>query len=63
MQKYFLLAIAAFMLFLTVNAEAAVVLTGVELDTATPEALAAMVLSGLGVIWGIRKLVKLVNLA
>jgi len=43
------------------NAMAAVVLTGVTLDTATPEALAATVLTGLGVIWGIRKLVKLVN--
>lgn len=43
------------------NASAEVVLTGVTLDTATPETLAATVLTGLGVIWGIRKLVKLVN--
>ncbi|MCP4763465.1 MAG: hypothetical protein GY870_16955 [archaeon] len=40
---------------------AAVDLTAVTLDTTTPETLAATVLAGLGVIWGIRKLVKLVN--
>lgn len=43
------------------QAHAGVVLTGVTLDTATPELLAATVLSALGVIWGIRKLVKLIN--
>lgn len=43
------------------SAMAAVDLTGVTLDTTTPETLAATVLTGLGVIWGIRKLVKLVN--
>jgi len=43
------------------NVFAAVDLTSVTLDTATPETLAATVLAGLGVIWGIRKLVKLVN--
>lgn len=43
------------------QASAEVVLTGVTLDTATPETLAATVLTGLGVIWGIRKLIKLVN--
>jgi hypothetical protein len=43
------------------QAFAAVDLTGVTLDSATPELLAATVLTGLGVIWGIRKLVKLVN--
>lgn len=42
-------------------AMAAVDLTGVTLDTTTPETLAATVIGGLGVIWGIRKLVKLVN--
>lgn len=40
---------------------AAVDLTGLTVDTATPEALAAIVLAGLAVIWGIRKLVKLMN--
>lgn len=40
---------------------AAVDLTGVTLDTTTPETLAATVLAGLGIIWGIRKLVKLIN--
>lgn len=44
-----------------VNSMAAVDLTTVTLDTATPETLAATVLGGLGVIWGIRKLIKLVN--
>jgi hypothetical protein len=43
------------------NAMAAVDLTGVTLDTTTPETLAATVITGLGVIWGIRKLVKLTN--
>ncbi len=43
------------------NSMAAVDLTAVTLDTATPETLAATVLTGLGVIWGIRKLIKLVN--
>jgi hypothetical protein len=40
---------------------AAVDLTGVTLDHTTPEALAATVLTSLGVLWGIRKLIKLVN--
>lgn len=43
------------------NASAAVDLAGVTLDTTSPELLAATVLGGLGVIWGIRKLVKLIN--
>ena len=43
------------------NASAAVDLLGVTLDTASPETLAATVLTGLGVIWGIRKLIKLIN--
>lgn len=42
-------------------ANAAVDLTGVTPDTTTPEALAATVLAGLAVIWGIRKLIKLIN--
>lgn len=43
------------------NAYAAVDLTGVTVDTSTVETMAATVLIGLGVIWGIRKLVKLIN--
>jgi hypothetical protein len=43
------------------SASAAVDLTGVTLDTTSPETLAATVLTGLGVIWGIRKLIKLIN--
>ena len=42
-------------------AMAAVDLTSVTLDTSSPETLAATVLGGLGVMWGIRKLVKLIN--
>lgn len=42
-------------------AMAAVDLTGVTLDTTTPEALAATVLGGLAVIWGIRKVIKIIN--
>lgn len=40
---------------------AAVDLTGVSLDSTTPATLATTVLTGLGVLWGIRKLVKLIN--
>lgn len=46
---------------LAVNSFAAVDLVGFTVDTATPETLAATILTALGVIWGIRKLVKLVN--
>lgn len=40
---------------------ASVDLTNVELDTTSPETLAATVLAGLGIMWGIRKLIKLIN--
>lgn len=43
------------------NSFAAVDLTGVTMDTATPEALAAIIIAGLAVIWGIRKLIKITN--
>jgi len=43
------------------SAMAAVDLTSVTLDTTSPETLAATVLIGLGVIWGIRKFIKLIN--
>jgi hypothetical protein len=33
----------------------------VHLDTATVLALAGTILGGLGVIWGIRKVIKLIN--
>ena len=36
-------------------------LSGVTLDTTTVGTLAATVLTGLGVIWGIRKVIKLIN--
>jgi len=39
----------------------AVDLSGVELDTGTVTTLAATVLTGLGVIWGVRKVIKLIN--
>jgi len=57
-----LFAVIAMICLMASNAFAAVVLTGVELDTASPELLAATVLIGLGVIWGIRKLIKLVKI-
>ncbi|MCF6205082.1 MAG: hypothetical protein L3J59_15670 [Methylococcaceae bacterium] len=40
---------------------AAVDLTNFSVDSATPEAMAALILPALGVIWGIRKLIKLAN--
>jgi hypothetical protein len=43
------------------GAFAAVDLTGVTFDTTSPETLAATVLAGLAVMWGIRKLIKLIN--
>lgn len=36
-------------------------LTGVNLDTASVLALAAIVLTAIGAIWGIKKLIKLAN--
>jgi hypothetical protein len=42
-------------------AMAAVDLTGVTLDTTTPETLAATILGGLAVLWGIRKVIKIIN--
>jgi len=60
MKKFFSFAIIGF-LAMAGNAMAAVDLTSVTMDTATPETLAATILAGLGVMWGIRKLVKLVN--
>lgn len=36
-------------------------LTDVELDTASVLALAAVVLTAIGAIWGIKKLIKLAN--
>ena len=60
MKKIIVSVLASLSLFAS-NAFAAVDLTGVTLDTTTPETLAATVITGLGVIWGIRKLVKLVN--
>lgn len=43
------------------SAFCAVDLTGVTVDTTTPETLAATILTGLGVLWGIRKLIKTIN--
>jgi hypothetical protein len=40
---------------------AAVDLTGFTVDTATPESLAVIILGGLAVLWGIRKLIKMTN--
>lgn len=54
-----LLALAA--CFVSTSAFAAVDLTGVTIDTTTPETLAATIVTGLGVIWAIRKIIKLVN--
>jgi len=59
MKKLFA-TLAVFFLMVT-NAFCAVDLTGVSLDTTTPETLAATIVTALGVIWGIRKIIKLVN--
>ena len=54
-------AMFAFAAMSATSAFAAVDLTNVDLDYTTPSTLATTVLIGLGVIWGIRKLVKLIN--
>lgn len=59
--KALVVAVVAGSVVVATNAMAAVDLTGVTLDTTSPETLAATVLTGLGVIWGIRKLIKLIN--
>lgn len=61
MKKYYASAVGAVSALSAAPAFAAVDLTGVTLDTTSPEALAATVLVGLGIIWGIRKLIKLIN--
>jgi len=43
------------------NAFAAVDLTGFSVDVTQVEAVTAIVIVGLGVMWGIRKLIKTVN--
>lgn len=59
--KALVVAVAVGTVAFATNAMAAVDLTAVTLDTTSPETLAATVLTGLGVIWGIRKLIKLIN--
>jgi hypothetical protein len=59
--KVIAISVVAAVLAVVTNASAAVDLTGVTLDTTSPETLAATILGGLGVIWGIRKLIKLIN--
>ena len=56
-----LFAVIGFVLLSGATSFAAVDLTGFSVDSSTPEALAAIILVALGVMWGIRKLVKLVN--
>ena len=59
--KKIIFGVGAGVTLMASNAMAAVDLAGVTIDSTTPETLAATILGGLGVIWGIRKLVKLVN--
>jgi hypothetical protein len=60
MKKAIFAVVGACSLFAS-NAFAAVDLTGVTLDSTTPETLTATILGGLGIMWGIRKLIKTVN--
>jgi len=46
---------------LSTSAFAAVDLTGFSVDVTQVEAVVAIVIVGLGVMWGIRKLIKTVN--
>jgi hypothetical protein len=61
MKNFFASLFAVGSAFVASSAFAAVDLTGYTVDTTTPETLAGIVLSGLAVMWGIRKLVKLIN--
>ena len=62
MKKFFYPVMAGAVTLLTATQGfCAVDLTGVTLDTTTPDTLAATVLGGLAVIWGIRKVIKLIN--
>jgi hypothetical protein len=62
MKKFFVVpSVAGSVSLLASNAMAAVDLTGITVDTATPEALTAIVLGGLAIMWGIRKLIKTMN--
>lgn len=58
--KIFALLLSALCMFVT-NAFAAVDLTGFSVDVTQVEAVVAIVIVGLGVMWGIRKLIKTVN--
>lgn len=61
MFKKILVGSAAVLTATVSQASAAVSLTGVVCDVAPVEALTATVLVGLGVMWGIRKLIKTIN--
>jgi hypothetical protein len=61
-RKYIVGAVGAVVAaFTAAPAFAALDLTSLTLDTTSPEALALMVLVGLASMWGIRKVVKLIN--
>lgn len=56
-----LTALFGLMLALPASAFAAVDLTGFSVDVTQVESVVAIVIVGLGVMWGIRKLIKTVN--
>ena len=56
----YILAMVFCMTFVS-NVMAAVDLTGFTVDTASVDTLAGIVLVGLAGLWGIRKLVKVIN--
>lgn len=43
------------------NASAALDVTGVTVDSASAETVAGIVITGLAAMWGIRKVIKLIN--
>lgn len=63
MKKFYFAALSAFgaLALSAGNSMAAVDLTGITLDTTTPETLAATIIGGLAVMWGIRKVIKTIN--
>jgi hypothetical protein len=61
MEKLRNLMLAGTFALLPASAFAAVDLTGFDVDVTAVEAVVAIVIVGLGVMWGIRKLIKTVN--
>jgi len=61
MLKKFFFVLLILLIATPAMAETGTMISDVDLDTATVTTLAATILTGLGVIWGVRKVIKLIN--